>query len=369
MAIESLFLSGINNMAVDELGGIVLTRLGPRRQEIFASTVAIPAKNEAERLPHCIKSLISQTGIDFSHLGVILLLNNCTDHSRDAVAALASRLPFELIIGEVHLPAARAHAGWARRLAMALASDMTSSGGFIATTDADCIVDPDWLITTRRELERPVDAVAGFVTADWSELSALPQPVLDQGALEWEYQGLSAELEAKVDPMPHDPWPRHNQNCGASLAITKAMFDNIGGVPPIAVGEDRAVMDFVRHAEGKIRHSMEVHVTASARTVGRAAGGMADALRARGSNDYYCDDILEPAVDALRRFTVRRAARAAWSEGKWNDWSGAVPRGSFGLSWDEFEARCPNLNRKILRSGDLPVELTQIKKFIAALGR
>ncbi|MFV4649383.1 hypothetical protein ACNJUT_22570, partial [Mycobacterium tuberculosis] len=93
-------------------------------------------------------------------------------------------------------------------------------------------------------------------------------------SLEWEYQQLAAELDARMDPEAHDPWPRHNQNCGASAAVTATAYRAIGGLPPRPVGEDRALFEMLRRIDGKIRHSLEVQVVTSARTDGRASGGL-----------------------------------------------------------------------------------------------
>ena len=340
--------------------------------------VAIPARNEEQRIGPCLDSLIGQIGIDQRKAAVVVMLNNCTDGTLDAIAAMTARLPFPVVAASTHLPVGFANAGWARRLAMQHAASMMGDNGLLLTTDADCTAYPDWMVQNQRESSGDIDAVAGYVTADWSELSRFPEAVLAQGALEWEYQGLATELEAKADPQIHDPWPRHNQNCGASLAIKAGTYRAIGGIPPIAVGEDRALCDAVRAIDGKIRHSLAAHVTASARTDGRASGGMADALKARGTDAYFCDEILEPAIDTLRRNRWRARARAAWHSGRLEAWLTtnriAMPRAiadlpTFGLVWAMLENGEPRLARKRLRSNDLPLEICRIQRMLGHASR
>lgn len=325
-------------------------------------------------MPGCLLAIAAQTDIDLSDLAVIVLLNNCRDDSLERVRATVGLLPFAIEAVSVELPLSHANAGWARRLAMEEAARVVRSDGVLLTTDADSIADPDWIASTMREFAAGADAVAGFVTADWGELSQLPPEVLQQGADEWEYQNLAAELEALADPQPYDPWPRHNQNCGASTAIRAALYAELGGLPPEPVGEDRALFDAVRARDGRIRHSLAAHVVASARTTGRASGGMADALRTRGSDVYECDEILEPAIDTLRRNRWRHEARQHWRAGRLNQWMQAKgidaeiiagsPTRCFWPLWLTIEAGEPRLARRRMRSDELPRELRRIRKIL-----
>ena len=358
----------------------MIERFGPASAEApFAITVAIPAKDEQARLGKCLDALAAQKSVDLSTVAVVILLNNCRDQSLDLIRSIGPRMPFRLEAVSVELPPPQANAGWARRLAMEHAASLTSDTGVILTSDADSVAEPDWIAATLAAFDTGVDAVAGYVTADWSELSTLPEDVLKQGADEWEYQNLAAELEAKADPEPHDPWPRHNQNCGASTAIRAKLYRALGGLPPEPVGEDRALFDAVRLRDGLIRHSLAAHVVASARTIGRASGGMADALRTRGSASYECDEILEPAVDTLRRNRWRNEARAAWRKGRLEDWLKQKhivwPQASkawrlspaFYPVWLTIEGSEPRLQRKRLRSEELPRELRRITKLLKGL--
>jgi glycosyltransferase involved in cell wall biosynthesis len=341
--------------------------------------VAIPAKNEEERIGLLLSSLGAQTDIDFGKLAVVILLNNCTDKSSERIRSVSAELPFRVDAVSVTLPVGYANAGWARRLAMGYAADLLNGDGYLLTTDADCVADADWISQIDRAFAAGIDAVAGHVTADWDELCQLPADVLEKGALEWDYQNLAAELEAKADREAHDPWPRHNQNCGANAAITLDRYREIGGIPPLPVGEDRAMFDAIRTADGKIRHSLKAHVTASARTVGRAQGGMADALNTRGSAAYECDEILEPAAALFRRSLWRNSARRAWVNGTfaaWADRCGVSATGAtagaentFGAAWAKLEQAEYRLARRRMKSDELPREIRRIKRLLAKVAR
>lgn len=292
--------------------------------------VAIPARDEAALIGRCLDSLAAQC--DAGPFVVLVLANDCSDDT----AAIARRpRTIDVRVIERSLPPAERSAGQARRAAMAEAAAL---GEIVLTTDADCIADADWIAAHRAAFARGVDAVAGRVSGDWNELQHMPAKALEIGALEWEYLGVLAEAETAFAPRAHDPWPRHVQCCGANLGITRAMLARVGGVPAIAAGEDHALIAAVAAAGGLVRHAPAPHVTASARTAGRAQGGMADALAARLSPDYRCDH------------QYRRADHLA-------------------LAWEAGrEGREAPATTERLRPGELPAEIARLRAMIAAHG-
>jgi hypothetical protein len=285
----------------------------------------------------------------------------------------------------VTLGPAHANAGWARRLAMEAAASIAADGAVLLTTDADTLVHPDWIEANLREIAAGHDAVAGYVMADPMELMELPPAILERGRLEWEYQQLAAELDARVDCEAHDAWPKHNQNCGASAAVTLRAYRLIGGLPPKPVGEDRALFEMIRRIDGKIRHSLEVQVVTSARTDGRASGGLADEIRLRTDPDHPCDEALEVAIATLRRAQWRFELRQAWEDGKieavtelWarklrvspEAFRTAAHRRHFGAFWAELEGLSPKLVRRLVTPKELKREHRRIRRLVdVARGR
>lgn len=310
--------------------------------------IAIPAYDEADRIGRCLDSLAAQD--DPGPIAVVVVANNCSDATAEIARAPRS---VQVHVIEHAFADHERGAGAARRMAMAQAAQL---GTIVLTTDADCVVDRDWVRAHRAAFARGADAVAGRVSADWSELSLHPEPARHIGELEWTYLGLIAEAEPLFDPVAHDPAPRHAQRCGANLGITRAMLERIGGVPALATGEDRALLAAVEHADGRIRHDRGPHVTASARLIGRAGGGMADALRQRLASDYLCDDQLAPADALVALWRARHAARIAWQP--------ALADGTtFGSAW-AATARTSHIAPR-LRPADLPAEIDRLRDWIA----
>ncbi len=357
----------------------VVEHLGPAPAAAPAVVVAIPVKDEEQRITACLASLAEQVEVEFSDIAVLLLLNNTRDGTADTVRGLGALMPYALQMRTVELPEPYANAGWARRLAMEAAAEWVAPGGLILTTDADTVMDTDWIAANRREVEKGVDAVAGYVMADPMELMELPPEILERGRLEWEYQQLAAELVARADPDPCDPWPRHNQNCGASAAITAEAYRRIGGLPPHAVGEDRALFESLRRVDGRIRHSLDVQVVTSARTDGRALGGLSDAIRLRGEPDHPCDEMLEVALVTLRRSLWRADMRRLWFENRSEiareDWAErlriseralakALERRHFGEAWADLEAASPRLARELVTGAGLKREIRRMRRLV-----
>lgn len=356
---------------------IAVERFGPESQTPPLAVVAIPVRDEVDRIVMCLSALAEQEEVEPSEMAVVLLLNNCIDGTAQAVRDLSPHFPWRLEMRSVELPCAYANAGWARKLAMDAAADWVQPGGLILTTDADTVVATDWVAANRREIAQGVEAVAGYVMADPVELMELDPCILKRGSLEWDYQQLAAELEARADPPVHDPWPRHNQNCGASTAITLAAYRRIGGLPPIRVGEDRALFEALGRVDLKVRHSLEVQVVTSARTDGRACGGLSDAIRLRGDPDHPCDDALEVAVLTLRRAYDRAGFRAAWRAKRvdvegWaerlhvdpSEVRAAAASGFFGEAWARLETLSPKLKRRLVTGRELKRELRRLRRLV-----
>ena len=74
-----------------------------------------------------------------------------------------------------------------------------------------------------------------------------------------------------LDPAPADPWPRHHQHFGASLALTARAYRRVGGLPEVRFLEDEALCQPLRRHDLALRHSPRVQVLTSARQ--RGAGG------------------------------------------------------------------------------------------------
>ncbi len=314
--------------------------------------VAIPARNECDRIAPCLEAIAASVGRVRPE--IVLLTNNTTDDTGGIAIGTAARLGLRLHHDDVELPPERSSAGEARRLAMDHASRLATAGALLITTDADGRVEPGWLGANLRAIEAGADAVCGMAIIDPDEACAIPQTLHDDDEREMHYAALLDELHALLDPDPADPWPRHSEESGASIAVRKEVFDDAGGVPPLDTGEDRALMQALRRIDARIRHSPEVRVTVSGRLHGRAVGGMADTMRRRMLvQDPSIDERLEPVLDAVRRAMARADLRRSTRERP------------FGACWQHYEAHHPRLaQRRMVSRSSLEDAIIEAHAFL-----
>jgi GT2 family glycosyltransferase len=342
---------------------------------VAKSVVAVPVRDEADRIGPCLTALNAQVRPPDS---VVLLVNNSTDRTETIVRGMAPHLRFQLDVAAMHLPPAQASAGHARRLAMQRASDQLGEQGVLLTTDADAIVPPDWVVRNLRALDGQADIVCGRAVIDPVEAALIPARLHDDDARECRLIALLDLLAWMFDPEPHDPLPRHTEASGASLAVRADAFLRVGGIPDIASGEDRAFVRALWMLDARIRHDPAIQVTVSGRIFGRAQGGMADAIRRRMvRQDEFADDQVEPAMDACRRYRLRGWTRQVWGGVPDPDLaarlglpadrlSDCLAHHAFGSAWAALEASSPVLRRRRVRFVDLPREIAAAEALLRA---
>ncbi len=335
------------------------------------SVVAIPVRDEAERIGVCLAALARQT-VSADH--VVLLLNNCSDRTADVVRA-CPKPRHRLHIIDCNLDGPVASAGFARALAMkhaaSLAASLRNDDAVILTTDADGKVPENWVEANLRAIDEGADAVCGMAVIDPLEALLIPRHLHEDDAREVAYGELLDQIESVILPGSADPWPRHTQDSGASIAIRASMLRRVGGMPCLHSGEDRALIERLRLIDAQVRHDPQISVVVSGRIEGRAQGGMADTMRRRMvKQDEFVDDRIEPAWAAFHRFQMKRRINLLWHDPidvqlyqlarllaiPPKVLTEAVSTPYFGLAWSRIERATPLLSRRRVRFVDLPRE-------------
>lgn len=218
--------------------------------------VLIPAADEEERITRCLASVrvaARQLGAHASiPARVIVALDSCRDATAAACAAF----------GDVDTVTVTARcAGAARRTAAAAALRQWHGRAaelWLASTDADSRVPPDWLTVMAGEARRGADLVLGTV---------LPGPGLDSAA--------RARWLAR-----HHLRDGHPHVHGANLGIRASSYIALGGWQPLAAGEDADLASRAASAGwARVIRTAAIPVLSSARRHGRAPGGFASYLR------------------------------------------------------------------------------------------
>ena len=281
-------------------------------------SVIVPVRNEAHHLTDTLNALRNQQdnnglAVNPALYEVLLLANNCTDYSFEVARNYQQQHPdFPLHIAQIHLPAAKANIGTVRRLLMDEAhrrlTSLGRSDGIIASTDGDTVVDSRWVNAIMLEIANGNDAVGGRI---------LTRPDQSQVRLyhlrDVMYRSLVAKAEALFDPRAHDPWPRHFQHFGASIAVTCQMYEQVGRLPEIPCLEDEAFYRALLRMDAKVRKSPHVKVYTSTRMQGRVAVGFSEQLRywANMNQANQCQ-LAEPAKAVIIQLQNRQRLRLYW---------------------------------------------------------
>lgn len=283
-----------------------LSALGPPRALEFSSLptphvnlqacVIIPARDESENIERTLDHFTFQrdahgTPLDPTRFEILLGCNNCRDDTASKARDWGSRHPHIVLhVIEMTFEPAHANIGWARRTLMNAAYHRfsslppTPSPQVICSTDADTRVFPDWIGAILDEVVAGAEAIGGRIYVErGSDLSTRRTYLLDTA-----YRLSAAHLESRLDPQPHNPWPRHFQFFGANLAVTTAAYALVGGLPPVACLEDMALERQLLHHDVPIRHAPRVAVRTSSRVSGRVGTGLStQLLEWQGTNSAH----------------------------------------------------------------------------------
>jgi glycosyltransferase involved in cell wall biosynthesis len=226
-------------------------RSGPARIEAIG--VVVPAHNEETLLASCLLALGRASLVLPVPVHALVAADACTDQT----AAVARDLGAHVIrIGARRVGAARA-AGM--RELLRLTAGWDPAAVWLATTDADTIVPPDWLWRQLRYADRGWDVVLGTVTvADWED-----HPAQVPAAF-------AARYEFGDRPHPHVH--------GANFGIRASAYLAAGGFRPLATAEDHALLADATQAGCLILQANDIPVQTSARRSGRAPHGFSQLL-------------------------------------------------------------------------------------------
>jgi hypothetical protein len=231
---------------------------------ISAVGIVVPARDEQRRIRDCVRGLLTAVralppDVD---VAVCVVADRCLDRTARLARAASGRHPgsqvvvnrTELTIGEVrdlgvrHVLAALPHA---------------PSRTLLLSTDADSVVAPDWALGHVRVAASGVHAAAGVVELDGRH--ALPPLVATR------YADVLAGTRGVHG---------HGNVYAANLGVRADAYLAVGGFGVTATGEDHALWRRLGDAGYRRRYVEEPRVRTSARTHGRAHGGLADLLRA-----------------------------------------------------------------------------------------
>ena len=227
-----------------------------RPAPLRAIGIVIPAHDEQALIGDCLASVARAArhpALRHVEVHVVPVLDRCSDNSGEFTTGAV-----EVGAGNVGVARAAGFAEVLRREAGRPPGQL-----WLATTDADSTVPVDWLAEQLQLAARGAQVVAGPVRVqDWTE-----QP---------------AGVRAQFTQTYGAPSLGHLHVHGANLGLSAAAYLDVGGVPPLALAEDQALVDALRARASRLVATGRIPVTTSARRESRTTGGFADHLRALG---------------------------------------------------------------------------------------
>ncbi|XEU83511.1 glycosyltransferase family A protein [Tistrella mobilis] len=350
----------------------------PLRRPDAGYIIAIPARDEAARITGCLDACARAVVRARPLAGrILVLVNNSVDDTAARATAWAVRADVPAEVVSCRLPRDLAHAGAARRQVLDLARARLGKDGALLTTDADSRPDPGWVVANLAALRRGAALVCGQIAFDPAEFDRLPPQITGSYRLQARWRHHAAELAARLDPDPHDPWPCHGLVAGASLAVTARAWDLTGGLPIVPRAEDRALARRIRAHGLPVRHDPAVRVVTSCRLAGRASGGLADTLAAGlVAGDHQADEDFEPLGVLWLRAVLRAQVRRLLDDDidpapllRWSGFDGHLPdrAAGFGPVWTAVDAQHPHLARQRMRLSDVAAGLPRLMAACRAL--
>jgi len=208
--------------------------------------VIVPAHNEEEHIGACLVSVKIATQcprLNGEPVLIVVALDACTDKT-EAIAR--SMGPAVVCVGARNVGIARASG--------ALYA-LNAGVRWLAFTDADSVVGPEWLSA---QLAQRSDAVCGTIEVrDWGDYGE---------RLRLHHEALYSDADG------------HRHIHGANFGITAVAYREVGGFPPLACSEDVALVEALRRRGASIAWSAAPRVVTSARRRYRAPGGFGETL-------------------------------------------------------------------------------------------
>ena len=224
------------------------------------AVVVIPAHDEANNLPDCLKAVVTAAACLRIPVLTVVVLDACDDESRQLAGSFGSDVHFvEVDVRNVGA-ARRAGFEYAKRFCGEQLTDDDRT--WYATTDADSRVDADWLV---RQCESDHDMVLGVVRiANWRRVSAAAATAY--------LRAYRAKRRGRG----------HGHVHGANMGFRADVYWRVGGFAALATGEDADLVRRFEQSGCSIERDDRLSVVTSARQVGRAPRGFAKHLRSVG---------------------------------------------------------------------------------------
>ncbi|VXB94143.1 Glycosyl transferase [Arthrobacter sp. 9AX] len=227
--------------------------------------VIMPVHNEEEHLERAVGGVEAAVASlqrlqPETTVRVLVVLDSCIDSSAAMAAHFTARFSWFSALAVSFRSVGRSRrAGIREVLRPAADTPGAAAGWWLANTDADSLVPPDWLVSQAAMAAAGADAVLGSVDID--PVGAAPDLVR-----RWQLR----------HPFQED----HPHIYGANFGIRGSAYLAAGGFPRHRSHEDRVLAERLRRMGFNVKATDTIRVLTSGRTHARAPQGLGGYLRA-----------------------------------------------------------------------------------------
>lgn len=217
------------------------------------AVVVVPAHNEAAHLPDCLRALTTAGLCLPVPVTIVVVLDSCDDGSDGLAGQFGPDIHF-VSVDAGNVGATRA-AGF--EYARTLCDEDEMHRTWFATTDADSMVDADWLV---RMVDADADMVLGVVRVP-------------------KWRNFSPEVARRYLSAYRSRGTGHPHVHGANMGFRADSYWQVGGFRALRTGEDVELVERFEAAGLSIHRDRHLSVVTSDRKDARAPGGFAQHLR------------------------------------------------------------------------------------------
>ena len=222
--------------------------------------VIVPAHDEQDLLPACLASVRRAAQ---ALRGVPVHLVVVADACRDRTVRVARRGGASVVSIDARSAGAARAAG--AREVLRRTGQLDPANVWLATTDADTLVPPNWLRQQVRHASQGWDAIVGTIqVADWSGY-----PPGTRSLFRERYEGVE-EVGGGAG--------QHGHVHGANLGFRGSAYLRAGGFPELPTAEDHALVAALTAAGSRVLRTRALPVVTSARRESRAPHGFSHYL-------------------------------------------------------------------------------------------
>ncbi|ANY09329.1 glycosyltransferase [Pseudonocardia sp. HH130630-07] len=239
------------------------------RGPVTAVGVVVPAHDEIGTIGACVASVL--TALDAAPglraRALCVLADRCSDGTAERARAVAAAHPaagrVRVVVTETGGAGSGREPAVGRLRSRAVGTVRRGLPGpaaatWLLSTDADGTVGANWVRAHLALADAGADAVVGGVVLD---------------------------LPGSPRPPGEPPWPGYPVYA-ANLGVRADAFDAVGGFPARGCGEDHGIVRRLHAGGFRVVVGAAGTVRTSARTSGRARGGLADLLGRDGAGDH-----------------------------------------------------------------------------------